>query len=74
MRHLISSECQDSYDRFDKNSVFGMNMLMDVKDRIKDRLKNDKNSLLDCTPEHLLGLVAILTEECQVWWSDKFEV
>lgn len=74
LRHLMLSECQDSYDRFDKNSVFGMKMLIDVKDRIKDRLKSDKNSLLNCTPEHILGLVGILTEECQVWWSDKFEV
>lgn len=74
LRHIMASECQDSYDRYDKNSVFGMNMLIDIKDRIKDRLKINKNTFLECTPEHLLGLVAILTEECQVWWSDKFEI
>lgn len=74
LRHVMLSECQDSYDRFDKNSVYGMQMLMDIKDRIKDRLKHDKTTLLECTPEHILGLVAILTEECQVWWSDKFEI
>lgn len=74
LRQIVLSECQDSYDRFDKKSLFGMDMLINVKDRIKERFKYDKKNLLDCTPEHLLGLVAILTEECQVWWSDKFEI
>ncbi len=73
-RHMMLSESQDSYDRFNKEAIFGMDMLINVKDRIKERFKYDKEHLFNCTPEHLLGMVAILTEECQVWWSDKFEV
>lgn len=74
IRHIILSECQDAYDRYDKNTIFGTQMLNDIRDRIKERLRLDKKSLLECTPEHLLGMVAILTEECKVWWSDKFEI
>ena len=74
IRQIVLNECQASYDSFDKKSIFGLEMLNDVRNRLMERYKLDKNCFFGCTPEHLLGMAGILTEECKVWWSEKFEI
>lgn len=74
IRQIVLNECQASYDSFNKNSIFGLEMLNDVRNRLLERYKLDKNCFFGCTPEHLLGMAGILTEECKIWWSEKFEI
>lgn len=74
IRQIVLNECQASYDSFNKNSIFGLEMLNDVRNRLMERYKLDKTCFFGCTPEHLLGMAGILTEECKVWWSEKFEI
>jgi len=50
----------------------GMEMLVKVRKAIRERQLKDPELFFDCTYEHLLGVVGVLTESCKVWWSDKF--
>ncbi len=70
---MVQNECQAAHDdNFKKEEPFGTEMLKDLRKRLKTRLETDKNSFFDCKQEHLLGMAGILTEECKVWWSEKF--
>ena len=75
LRQIILNESQISYDdSYDEINAFGMKMLKDVRQRIHKRYIIDKESFRGCQIEHLFGLIAILTEECKVWWSKKFDI
>lgn len=75
LRQIALSESQISYDEtYDNTNAFGMQMLKDLRKRIHNRHLNNTNTFRGCEIEHIFGLIAILTEECKVWWSDKFEL
>lgn len=63
---------------FDKNKIGetddGLQMLIGVRDQLKERHSKNNSPFFDCTYEHLLGAVGVLTENCKVWWSKKFEL
>ncbi|MFX0136415.1 MAG: hypothetical protein ACFFDN_22425, partial [Candidatus Hodarchaeota archaeon] len=72
---IIRNESQEVYDEnFDDNELFGIKMLIDLRKRLRIRYNSEKSSFFDCKYEHLLGMTAILTEECKIWWSKKFEI
>jgi hypothetical protein len=75
LRQIALNESQISYDEtYDNSNAFGMQMLKDLKKRIHDRHLRNADTFRGCEIEHIFGLIAILTEECKVWWSDKFEL
>lgn len=47
-------------------------MYANLRSLLEHRLATATLPLFNCSQEHLLGAAAMLTEECQVWWSDKF--
>ncbi|MBS1526665.1 MAG: DUF4297 domain-containing protein [Bacteroidetes bacterium] len=63
---------------FDENKIAttndGLGMLVKVRKAIKERQEKNPELFFDCTYEHLLGVVAVLTESCKVWWSEKFDL
>lgn len=72
---IINTECQEAYDEEEqKDKSFGSNMLKKVRLKLRERYKTDAVSFFDCKYEHLLGMVGVLTEECLVWWSEKFKI
>ncbi|MEG2312125.1 hypothetical protein, partial [Brevundimonas sp.] len=53
---------------------FGGAMLLDVNARLR-RLETDRRTLLGGHPyEVLVGVAAMLTRACRVWWSKRFIV
>ena len=75
MTVIVSNECQEAYDELcQKEEPFGQNMLIAIRERLRERIVNDSDSFFDCKYEHLLGVAGILTELCEVWWSKKFEI
>jgi hypothetical protein len=53
---------------------FGERMLIDVQDRLR-RLAADRPLMVGNQPyEVLLGVAALLTDECRVWWSSRFSI
>ncbi|TNC98641.1 MAG: hypothetical protein FD119_112 [Stygiobacter sp.] len=51
---------------------YASTMYAELRSLLEHRLATTSLPLFDCSREHLLGAAAMLTEECQVWWSDKF--
>jgi hypothetical protein len=75
LKLIIGNECQESYDIVcKKDEPFGQEMLIDIRKRLRERWQNEPKLFFDCTYEHLLGVVGVLTELCEVWWSEQFDI
>ncbi len=80
IKTIVQTECQNAHDTNitgDEDMTKptnGTKMLIQIRKELKDRYKSDKTSFFDCIPEHLYGMAAILTEECKIWWSEKFKI
>lgn len=68
--------CKEIYDEKEiaQEKSNGQEMLVAVRKEIKDRKKSEPDIFLDCTREHVIGAVGVLTESCKVWWSPKFKI
>ena len=72
---IARTECQEAFDiHFTEEEPFGHDMLQDVRGRIRHRHEQDCCHMFNGTYEHLMGIVSILTEECAVWWSSRFDI
>lgn len=72
---IVATECQEAFDESQKEGIaFGQAMLDDVRRRLRQRLQNEVTSFFGSSYEHLLGTVGILTEICEVWWSEEFQI
>ncbi len=72
---IVNNLCQEVYDILTvEGGEYGLRMLVRIREKLQDRLRSDRGIFFDCAYEHLLGIVAVLTEECKVWWSEKFEI
>lgn len=75
MSVIVRNECREAYDlAFTNERPFGLEMLKDVRQRLRNRLANEPNLFFGCTYEHLLGIAGILAELCDVWWSERFDI
>jgi hypothetical protein len=75
LKVIIGNECQEAYDSvFKPDLPFGHDMLQVVRERIRNRHADESASFFGCKYEHLLGVAGILTELCDVWWSESFEI
>ncbi|NGM74264.1 dsDNA nuclease domain-containing protein [Sphingobacterium sp. SGL-16] len=68
--------CKEIYDekKIGQGEKTGQEMLIAVRREIKNRKANDPKIFLDCTYEHIIGAVGVLTESCKVWWTPKFDI
>jgi hypothetical protein len=72
---IVSNECQAAYDlTYSSDKLFGKEMLHKIRERLETRYNADKSKFFGFEYEHLLGIVSLLTEQCKVWWSDKFPI
>jgi len=53
---------------------FGSAMYKILGERLQVRVRNDADQLYNCRPEHLIGAAGVLTQQCKIWWSSKFDV
>jgi hypothetical protein len=75
MMVIVANACQEVYDQLLlEGEPFGQKMLIALRERLHIRFASEPNSFFGCKYEHVLGVVAILTELCEVWWSDKFDI
>jgi len=72
---IAENLCREIYDeeRIATNDQ-GLEMLIKVRKALKERQSQNPDLFFDCTYEHLLGAVGVLTESCKVWWSQKFDL
>jgi hypothetical protein len=75
VKTIVRTQCQEAYDvTISDEELFGLKMLNEVRERLKIIHKEDKSSLFNLRYEHLFGICSILTEECKIWWSKKFDI
>ena len=78
IKQIVLNLCAESYDLASigpgPNQLFGTNMLIEVRKRIKARYDEDQSNFFGFKYEHLLGIAGVLTEECTVWWSKKIDL
>lgn len=79
LRVVVRNRCKEAWD--EQNAAypgiaFGTNMLVDVRRRLSEAARTaiPTESINYLMYEHLLGLAYVMTEECLVWWSPKFEL
>jgi hypothetical protein len=72
---IVNSECQEAFDEsIQQDKLFGTDMLVNLRKRLRERLKTDREIFLGCDYEHLMGLAGVLTEDCKIWWSKVFKI
>jgi hypothetical protein len=76
LRLMVKHECRDAYNICKHSSLpFGERMLTLVRERLRQRQQEVSLRYNNaCVFEHLEGVAGMLTERCDVWWSEKFEV
>lgn len=75
IENVVLGECSDAYLRASqKSEPYGPSMLIDVQDRLKDISSNNPAKVYNRSYDCLLGVAGLLTSECKVWWSEKFEL
>ena len=70
---IVRNECAEAFDTtYTESEPFGTLMLIEARKRLRERYNNNPSQFLGCQYEHLLGTAGILTEICDIWWSEKF--
>ncbi len=75
VEEAVHGECLESYMAHRTTGTpFGQAMFNDVSTRLR-RLETQRKDLLGGAPyELLMGTAALLTDDCRVWWSDRFQI
>lgn len=75
VEEAVHGECLESYmARHTPGAPFGQAMFNDVSARLRS-LETQRKDLLGGAPyELLMGTAALLTNDCRVWWSDRFQI
>lgn len=55
-------------------SGFGKPMLLKMTDRLTEIARQEPTKVHQKPPEFLLGVAGMLAENCQVWWTEPFEL
>jgi hypothetical protein len=72
---ITQNACKEIYDEKKVDELEnGQEMLVEVRSIMKARKLAEPSLFFDCTYEHLLGAVGVLTESCKIWWSKKFKI
>ncbi len=75
LKAMVANECAEVYDEVKQDDDnFGTKMLVEVRKRLRSRYETQQHLFFDIQYEHLLGIAGILTELCEVWWSNYFDI
>jgi hypothetical protein len=72
---LVRSDCQEVHDSVYRNDAqYGQQMLQGVRRKLDETYETLKSQYSEINRLHLVGIAGILTEECDVWWSERFPI
>lgn len=75
IENVVFVECDDANLRASqKGEPYGRAMLINVQDRLKKISETEPLRVHRQSYDLLVGVAGMLTSECKVWWSDRFEV
>jgi Spy/CpxP family protein refolding chaperone len=75
VENVVFLECDEAYLRAKTQSeIYGTLMLLDLQERLK-RVATTEALKVDRQPyEVLVGVAGLLSDDCQVWWSEQFSL
>jgi hypothetical protein len=72
---VVQAECDEAHlDTSLKFAEFGGYMLNDVYKRLKKIATEEPGKVENQSYECLTGMAGLLTEDCKIWWSEKFDL
>jgi len=72
---VVKGECDEALLNAElEGTPFGRRMLNDVYRRLRTIAENRPHAVHDLEYECLAGIAGMLTAECQVWWSERFDL
>lgn len=76
LKSLVEDDCVEAKIEAStqKPTEYAPVMYQRLRQRLSERVILQAHPLFGATEEHLVGAVGILTEECSVWWSEKFDL
>jgi hypothetical protein len=76
LKSLVEDDCVEAKIEAStrKSTDYAPAMYQALRQRLLERVTSQAHPLFGATEEHLVGAAGILTEECSVWWSDKFKL
>lgn len=75
LRQLVKAECDEAHlMNSGKSGPYGVEMLRAVTHRLTAIAEKSPHRVAHRSKEVLLGTAGILTDDCAVWWSDRFDV
>jgi hypothetical protein len=75
LEDIVQGECDEAYLQASLvGKPFGRQMLADVYQRLKSKAEREADLVLGQPYELLVGISGLLTGECKVWWSERFNL
>lgn len=75
IENVVLSECDEANLRASQEEdPYGPKMLIDVQERLKRISEKEPQRVHRQSYDLLVGVAGLLTSECKVWWSEKFDV
>lgn len=75
IEQMVLQECSEAYLRARmRDQPYGPAMLIDVQDRLRRLAETRPGMIGNQQYECLIGVAALLTSECLVWWSPRFQM
>ncbi len=72
---LIRNEAAEAHDVASLDGEpYGTRMLMDLRERLRRIATEEPATARHLSQQQLLGVLTILSERCDVWWSPAFDV
>ena len=76
---VVQAECTEAHlvaqtSRHSPTTLYGPAMLVSIFHRLKTIAEKTPQKVNNEPYECLIGIAGLLTEQCTVWWSDKFNL
>lgn len=72
---LVWNECQSVHNNIKTlERLYGQEMLKVVDSKLRDTYNGLKDQYREICYPQILGIAGILTEDCKIWWSERFEI
>ena len=74
LKMLVEDDCVEAQIATQDSAAYAPAMYASLRQRLAERVARNGHPLFGATEEHLIGAAGILTEECRVWWSERFDL
>lgn len=72
--NVVEGECQEAHLAASMGGTpFGKRMLLDVFSRLRQTAQQRPGMVHEQEYELLSGVAGLLTEDCKIWWSERFD-